>query len=212
LLSQVLPPSTHASGRVGQTLEAHVPHLWTGVHVPNFSDRQPGDIVLVYRASDVIGHAMQYGQLLSANQLMRAGNLCSHAAIYVGDGNVVDASYPIGVQERPVWDYCQYRALQLRRMTDAAIPAAHVADIAAKARAHVGEPYSVIQLILAKLGWVGAQVPNPSALYCSTLVSLVVTEATGVDLSGAPQYQPLYPAVLATHPELDDLLLEWRNF
>jgi hypothetical protein len=95
---------------------------------------------------------MQYGQLLSANQLMRAGNLCSHAAIYVGGGNVVDASYGTGVQERPVWDYCQYRALQLRRMTDPAIPATHVADIAGRARAHVGEPYSVIQVILAKLG------------------------------------------------------------
>ena len=70
----------------------------------------------------------------------------------------------------------------------------------------------MIQVILAKLGWVGARVPNPLALYCSTLVSLVVTEATGVDLSGDPRYQPLYPAVLAMHPYLDDLLLEWRNF
>ena len=86
---------------------------------------------------------------------------------------------------------------------------ADIADISVLAQQHIGEPYSVIQVVISKL--FPGSVPIPDALYCSTLVGLVVTDATGVDLSSDPAHQPLHPGTLAAHPELTDVLLEWRH-
>jgi hypothetical protein len=122
---------------------------------------------------------------------------------------IVDATGAMGISEQSVWNYCQTRAIQVRRIIDPTVPVADVADIASKAREHIGEPYSRFQAIVSKL-WPGT-VPVPGSLYCSTLVGLVVTEATGIDLSSDPSHQPLHPGTLAAHPELTDVLLEWRQ-
>jgi hypothetical protein len=53
--------------------------------------------------------------------------------------------------------------------------------------------------------------PTPNALYCSTLIGLVVARATGYDLSSDTAHQPLHPGTLAAHPELTDVMLEWRH-
>lgn len=81
--------------------------------------------------------------------------------------------------------------------------------VSAFARQHIGEPYSVIQAVISKV--FPGSVPVPDAMYCSTLVGLVVADATGIDLSSDPAHQPLHPGTLAAHPELTDVLLEWRN-
>lgn len=86
---------------------------------------------------------------------------------------------------------------------------ADIADISVMAQQHIGEPYSVIQVVISKL--FPRTVPVPDALYCSTLVGLVVTDATGVVLSSDQAHQPLHPGTLAAHPELTDVLLEWRH-
>lgn len=52
---------------------------------------------------------------------------------------------------------------------------------------------------------------GPWQVLLSTLVGLVVADATGVDLSSDPAHQPLHPGTLAAHPDLADVLLEWRN-
>jgi len=114
-----------------------------------------------------------------------------------------------GVSLRSVWNYCQTRSIQVRRFIDPSIPPADIAAIAATARQHIGEPYSVLQVIVSKL--FPGTVPAPDALYCSTMVGLVITEATGVDLSSAPIHQPLHPGTLAAHGDLQDVLLEWRS-
>jgi hypothetical protein len=57
---------------------------------------------------------------------------------------------------------------------------------------------------------VPATTPNPGRLYCSTFVGLVVTQATGVQLAFRREHRPLYPAMLATHPMLQGVELEWR--
>ncbi|CAN5897517.1 hypothetical protein BH11PSE8_BH11PSE8_12710 [soil metagenome] len=180
--------------------------------MPNFGDWHPGDIVLVHAQASPVGKLLRAGQRLSRNELMRAGSDCTHAGIYVGNGVMVDANRRSGVSACSVWDFCQFRSLQLRRVKDAAIPAERVAEIASKAATHIGEPYSVVEVLLAKLGWSDAQRPDPQALYCSTFVGLVVTEATDVELGSDPAHQPLFPAILASHPDLHDVFLEWRNF
>ena len=186
-----------------------MPAGWPGVDVPNFSDWHEGDIVLVHRELSSVGLAIQAAQATSLNPLTRAGSICSHAAIYVGGGMVVDATKNQAVTEQSVWNYCQTRAIQVRRVTDPSIPAADIADIATFARQHIGEPYSVIQAIVSKL--VPGTVPARDALYCSTLVGLVVADATGFDLSSDPGHRPLHPGTLAAHPHLTDVLLEWRQ-
>jgi len=186
-----------------------VPVVWPGVHVPNFSDWRPGDIVLVHREVTPLGLAIQAAQAASRNALTRAGSACSHAGIYVGNGMLVDATKNQAVAEQSVWNYCQFRALQVRRITDASIPEADIADIAVFARQHIGESYSVLEAIVSKL--VPATVPARDALYCSTLVGLVVADATGIDLSSDPSHQPLHPGTLAAHPDLTDVLLEWKQ-
>jgi hypothetical protein len=75
----------------------------------------------------------------------------------------------------------------------------------------VGWPGATLQAVWAKLGIPSAQAPDPAALFCSTLVGLVVAEATGIRLWSDPNHQPLLPANLAAHPDLDPVLLEWRN-
>ena len=156
-----------------------------------------------------MGLAIQAAQAASLSPVTRAGSLCSHAAIYIGGGMVVDATPGAGVSAQSVWNYCQTRALQVRRIADPSIPMADVADISVVARQHIGEPYSVIQAIASKL--FPGTVPVQGALYCSTLVGLVVADATGIDLSSDPEHQPLHPGTLAAHPELTDVLLEWRQ-
>ena len=186
-----------------------MPAAWPGVYVPNFSDWRDGDIILVHRAADAAGHALQAAQALSLSPVTRAGSVWSHAAVYVGDGMVVDATIASGVSLRSIWAYCQAREVRVRRLSDPSIPATDVDEIALAARRHIGEPYSVLQAIVSKL--VPGTVPTPNALYCSTLVGLVVAEATGVDLSSDPDHQPLHPATLAAHVELADVPLEWRH-
>ena len=189
--------------------EPLVPVAWPGTYVPNFSAWREGDVVLVHRTPDAIGYAIQASQAASLSPVTRAGRICSHAAIYIGGGMVVDATRSAGVSMQSVWNYCQTRAIQVRRLSDPSIPMADIADISVFAQQHDGEPYSVIQAIISKL--FPETVPVPDALYCSTLVGLVVTDATGVDLSSDPAHQPLHPGTLAAHPDLTDVLLEWRN-
>jgi len=189
--------------------EPLVPVAWPGTYVPNFSDWREGDIVLVHRTSDAIGYAIQASQAASLSPITRAGSICSHAAVYIGGGMVVDETLGVGVSAQSIWNYCQTRAIQVRRLSDPSIPMADIADISVFAQQHDGESYSVIQAIISKL--FPGTVPIPDALYCSTLVGLVVADATGVDLSSDPAHQPLHPGTLAAHPDLIDVLLEWRN-
>ena len=83
--------------------------------------------------------------------------------------------------------------------------------IASSAVQHIGEPYSVLQPVLAKLGWATSQQPQPDSLYCSTFVSPVVAEATGIDLASDPKWQPPFPGIFASHADLVPVSLEWRN-
>jgi len=186
-----------------------VPVVWPGTHVPNFSDWSEGDIVLVHRSANAVGFGIQASQAASFNPVTRAGRVWSHAAIYVGGGMVVDTTLTSGVSAQSVWNYCQTRALKVRRITNPSIPMADIADISVEAQRHIGKTYSLIQAIVSKV--VPGTIPAPNALYCSTFVGLVVANATGFDLSSDPAHQPLHPGTLAAHPDLTDILLEWRQ-
>jgi Permuted papain-like amidase enzyme, YaeF/YiiX, C92 family len=176
--------------------------------VPNFSEWQLGDIVLVASDGSLGSRLVTTAQATSRNALVREAARFTHAAVYVGDGMLIDAAVQDGVLRRSVWHYCQRRALTLRRLPSTAIPDADVADIAKAATRHLGEAYSLSAAVFSKL--IPATQPDPQRLFCSTFVGLVVTEATGLSLTASREHRPLHPATLAVHPELQAVSLEWR--
>lgn len=191
------------------TSEPTIPGGWPGAEVPNFSDWREGDFVLVHSSGDIPGVAIQSYQAVSANPLTRAGSICTHVGIYVGDGMVVDTMPGVGVTMKSVWNYCQTRAIQLKRMDPNVFSVAQTAIIATTAKKHIGEPYSVVQAAVSVI--FPDTKPVASALYCSTFVGLVVAQATGYLLYGDPAHQPLQPGTLAAHLDLIDIDLEWRQ-
>lgn len=94
-------------------------------------------------------------------------------------------------------------------MSDPSIPTGHLANISMQAQRQVGKPYSLLQAIVSKL--VPGTTPVPDALYCSTLVGPVVARATGYDLTFDTAHQPLHAGTVAAHPDLTDVMLEWRH-
>jgi cell wall-associated NlpC family hydrolase len=179
-----------------------VPDDWPGTYCPNFSDWAPGDIVLVHRTQDITGILLAAGQLASLKSSIRKSYHVTHAGIYVGGGRMIDATPGRPVDTVSLWEYCQTRPLELRRVPDVVGQ-----DIADAANSHLGQSYSILQVVLSKL--VPGTKVVPDAVYCSILVGAVVTEATGIVLESDPKYRPLYPAVLARHPGLQIVNLEW---
>lgn len=195
---------------LGNTIrERYVPASWPGTYIPNLSDWCEGDILLV-QGSGLVGALISAGQRVSQKPRMVIGSYWSHAAIYLGNGIVVDATFRNGVQSQPLWNYCKTRTVTLRRLVDPTMPQLG-ARIAATSATHIGKSYSGLQILLGKLGWPAGQAPNGNHLYCSTFVGLTVAQATGVLLWSNPAFQPLYPAMLATHPDLTRVQLAWRN-
>jgi uncharacterized protein YycO len=187
-----------------------VPTHWPAWEVPNFSDWRLGDIVLVGAQSGF--SLVKLAQLTHHNPLMQAGAHWTHAGIYVGNGDIVDAVFnkPSQVVRQSVWNYCHDREIRIKRIASPKIPSQSIAQIAAVAQTYVGSPYSGPQTILAWLGRRAAQLPDAEALYCSTVVALAVAQATGVNLAFPRDCQPVFPAILAVHPYLADVQLEWR--
>ena len=164
---------------------------------------------MVHRHPGPVGAILQAAQRVSTKPLAVSGSHFTHAGVYVGSGRMVDATFGRPISEVSVWNYCQTRQLQVRRLSDPSIPQRQIDDIAFEARAHIGEPYSTLALLLAKL-WPGT-VPLRKNLYCSTFVGLVVADATGVRLANRPNYQPLLPSILGLHPDLTAVPVEWRS-
>ena len=187
-----------------------MPSAWPGSYVPNLSDWEPGDLILM-EGVGVSGVVIQTGQAISGRAMALASGW-SHAAVYVGSGMVVDATLTAGIQQQSLWNYVQHRAITVRRL-QASVAAASPAgtSIAIAASRHVGKPYSLMQAVLGKLGWPASLVPDPNALYCSTFVGLVIAQATSVVLWSDPAFQPLFPGSIAAHPDLEKVQLHWRN-
>lgn len=209
--NSILPSHATAAttGGIGAApREPSVPSGWPGSYAPNLSDWRAGDIVLV-EGVGLSGLFIQAGQAVSGRAMALASGW-THAAIYTGAGMVVDATVGGGIQRQSLWNYVHHRAITVRRIDDPAIPHADV-RIALAASAHVGKPCSRLQVVLGKLGWPTALVPDPDALYCSSLVGLVVAQAINVVLWEDTAFQPLFPASIAVHPDLDTVQLHWRN-
>jgi cell wall-associated NlpC family hydrolase len=172
---------------------------------PNFSAWAEGDIVVVGNDGTAAGNLITVSQHASLSPVTRVGAYFTHAALYVGNGRLIDSTTADGISERSAWDYCRHRELELRRLPGLAPGQGSL--IATMARTHVGKPYSWLAVIVSKIY---PTEPDPSHMYCSTLVGLVVAQATGFQLASARRFKPLHPGTLAAHPGLEVVALEWR--
>lgn len=204
-----MPSHEKALVSPGKVRSTRCPTDWPGQHVPNFERWLPGDIVVVERDATALGRGLQIGQGLSFNPMMRAGLRWSHAALYAGSGDVVEAIYGDGVVRRSVWNYCQTRALRVRRLPRPFVSDAQAAAAVRFAQGLVGRRYSLKELLRSK--FIPRTRPDVQELYCSTFVALTVARGTSVQLWDGPDLSPIYPSILARHPDLHDVIVEWLN-
>lgn len=183
-----------------------VPAKWPAPLVPNFSDWSEADIVLVGNDGTAAGNLIVTSQYASISAATRAGALYTHAALYIGNGMLIDSTAKVGIAARPVWEYCKDRQLTVRRVPG--LSDAETSQIVSKAKSHDGKAYSWFQLIASK--FIPLTEPHPEHLYCSTFVGLVVAQGSGRKLSSQWRHRPLHPGTLAGHGGLDTVLLEWR--
>lgn len=159
-----------------------------------------------------MGVTIVSAQRASRKQSMRRGANFTHAALYVGDGNVIDMTRADDISERSVWEYCQDREIAVRRVPH--LSAQDGTDVVQAARAFLGQNlrYSVLQAVMAKL-FPGVPITQ-ARLFCSTFVGLCYATGTqgALKLDSDPDHQPLYPGTLFGHSALDPVLLEWRKF
>lgn len=190
-------------------IETQVPPGWSHPKCPNFGDWLPGDIFLVRSNGNAPHRAIEVAQRTSLNRATREGSVYVHAAVYVGNGEIVDITPKLGVARRSVWEYCERHAIALRRLPYLSPTDSDAIAVTANELATQGLSYSWGQLVLSKL--VPKTIPQPEKLYCSTLVGHVFEQACDIQLHAQPMYRPLYPGTLAEHQALDVVLLEWRT-
>lgn len=188
-------------------VEAPLPK-WPVPQISNFSDWRPGDLVLVEGGRDFAGIFILMGQKASFKRDSRLGAHLTHVGLYVGGGEIVEAVPGAGVVLSSIWKYCEYRTLFVRRLPYPFTPhdGRDAAIVAIKA---IGQPYSMTEVFRSKL--IPRTAPNPNAVYCSTFAAFAVNAATGYSLYDDPRFLPLLPSRLATHPDLINVDVEWRQ-
>ncbi|MEO5953274.1 MAG: hypothetical protein ABIQ44_12485 [Chloroflexia bacterium] len=83
---------------------------------PNFADWLPGDIVVVRSAGHLKDAAIVIAQACSLSPATRAGRHFVYAAIYMGNGKIVDI-IASGRAKRSIWTYCEHHAISVSRYT-----------------------------------------------------------------------------------------------
>lgn len=209
VVSEFLVPARLASMGPELRDEVQVPDGWRGHLIPNFGNWAVGDVVLVAGDGSKPAAAIAGLQATKGGPGARPYARFTHAALYVGRGMLVDATLEDGVACRSVWSYAYSRELTLRRLPALSLTVAEVASIATIAQDHVGTPYSLSEAVRSAL--MPETVPNVRRLYCSTFVGHVIARATGVLLWERREHRPLHPAVLAGHPDLQVVHVEWRR-
>jgi hypothetical protein len=194
------------------TSQEKTPAGWALPIVPNFSDWELGDIVLV-EGSGLWGSLISLGQgVLSPSS--KSGKSWSHCAIYSGHGNVIDATFGSRIAEQSVATYVTNRAVAvLRLIPDPNTPATPGAAVAALARTRIGDAYAWrdILSIVAKWGNVKPIANgNHTAAYCSALVVQCYGKVNA-PLDTVPGGCPCFPSTLSCHPWLQDVSIEWRS-
>jgi cell wall-associated NlpC family hydrolase len=191
------------------------PPNWSERFVPNFSEWQEGDVVLV-GARGTIGFFIFAGQWFVSGQ-PAASCKWSHCAIYAGRGEIIDAVPGAGVTRRSLLQYCNHRAISLRRGRvghQMLMPSADGHAIVLAAQKAIGSAYHTADLWRLAGYWLRRRGPQfvQSTLarryFCSGLV-VQAYASVGLRLDGKG-YRPCLPATFDSHAALVPVPIEWR--
>lgn len=200
--------SFRATKEVTSTTQEPALSGWPKAIIPNFSEWWPGDIILVHADSSPVAKGVKAYQNKSLNPYIQKGQVWTHAAVYLGSGEIVDLTFAGGVHRAPIWEYCRNRAIRVRRH----LPPWGRADglmTAVGACSAIGQDYSLKEVARTFLSADTAPVKGKN--YCSTFVGITISSNTSFNLHDKPEHRPLTPGMLAEHPYLRDVRVEWRH-
>jgi uncharacterized protein YycO len=180
--------------------------------VPNLSDLQAGDVVLVKADPSPLGATIRgvQGSLLSASP-PHGDPDWTHVGLYVGEGLIVETVPGHGVRYCPVSQYAAQRDLRARRLVrrGAQLSVQDGQQIVRAAAEFFEQKYSYRSIVNHLM--MQAKVSNPAAFFCSSFVAIAYMKGIKVLLETDVRHRPLFPATLANHPWFDDIDLEWRT-
>lgn len=208
----VLDPADPVQGSIRRPgfLPANVDRLGK---IPDPAQLSPGDLILFEKLKPTL-----FGRWIAKAQLAGGGASgdarWTHAAIYVGEGNVVEANLT-GVEFGPMWKYLGDYRLRVRR-----IPALGDADklrFCIQAMSSLRMRYSLWRAVVA--GWTAlfgfwnqsAVLSNSRGVVCSKLFSDTYTIVLRRIVVDGPLPAVTTPAHLSATTLLDDVAVRWLS-
>lgn len=183
------------------------------VHVPNLTDVQPGDIVLVRGTRQGVSATLESIQKKFSSSCPPVGDPSwTHVAIYAGEGLLLEAVSKQGVRYVPLHSYCESRDVLVRRYADngVAISLEDGAKIVRHGMSFFGSNYSVPSFLYFSLRRNRDDSLRQNQFVCSSFVAYAYIKGIRVGLGMNRAYDPLFPGTLAGHADFDDVALEWR--
>jgi hypothetical protein len=181
-------------------------------YVPDLSACMPGDLVL-FRSHQPNVTSRSIAAAQSAGGINPEHSRWTHAAIFLSDDFVVEASPITGVTQRTLYADIPDKILRIRRQP--ALTEIERYRIALRALRMLGARYSFGGAILT--GWylLNGLWTSPSvnslgpAVLCSKVFSDAYSDVTRKLLSGCPIDFPVTPAHLSATPDLEDIEVGW---
>lgn len=195
----------------GTAREAQVLSWPTAAAIPNFSQWQVGDVVLVRSDGSTMAKIIEGVQnSLRSSQLPIGSPDWTHVAMYVDQGLVIESVPRYGIRYCPIHEYAQTRELRVRRLLrgGAPITPSEGTSLVHEASRYFEQAYSY--WAIARHLFMQMALPNADQFFCSSYVAVVHTKALKVTLEQLADHRPLLPATLVNHPAFADLDLEWR--
>lgn len=198
--------------QLGPAREPPVMTWPTTMAIPNFSDWQVGDLVLVKSDGSTMAKVIEGVQgSLQSSQPPTGDPEWTHVALYVDQGLVIESVPRRGIRYCPVHEYAQTRELRVRRLLRGGAPIAPAEgnSIVREASRYFEQGYSYWGI--ARHLFMQMALPNADQFFCSSYVAVVHTKALKVTLDQQAHHRPLLPATLVNHPVFADLDVEWRT-
>lgn len=209
----VLPALAASTGPhlLGAMREPQVLTWPTTAAIPNFSDWQAGDLVIVKSDGSPMAQVIEgvQGSLRSSSAPV-GDPAWTHVALYVDQGLLIESAPKHGIRYCPVHEYARDRELRVRRLLRGSTPAtpAEGASLVREASRYFEQGYSywgIVRHLFMQMA-----LPNADEFFCSSYVAVVYTNALKVVLEHQVWHRPLLPATLVNHSAFADLDVEWR--
>lgn len=187
--------------------------VWRFRRYPNLDDWRPGDLLLFHKPrqrnilSTAIIKAQRRGGFISQDALWH------HAAVYIGHGELCEATVWSGVICSSIDKYFINHWVRVRR-PDNLLADQHF-HIAIRSLTQLKEKYSKFRAL--KVGWKSLSgywrpirlTDESNAMICSALYQIAYFSVTGTFAASA-QGRPILPADLSQSGKFSDVAVHWR--